>query len=58
MQEPLKYAVDCNRLIGFVMDHVPWSSSKTTAKITESHKKINEIWKAEFERNMETDHFE
>ncbi|CAF3747094.1 unnamed protein product [Rotaria sp. Silwood1] len=56
MQEPLKYADDCNRLIWFVMDHIPWSSTKTEDQITESYEKINEIWKAEFDRDMETDH--
>jgi hypothetical protein len=58
MQEPLKYADDCNRLIGFVMDHVPWSSTKTTDQLMESNEKINEMWKAEFHRDMETDHLE
>ncbi|CAF1202366.1 unnamed protein product [Rotaria sordida] len=56
MQEPLKYADDCNRLIGFIMNHVPWLSTKTTDQIIESYEKINEIWKTEFDRDMKTDH--
>ncbi|CAF1439208.1 unnamed protein product [Adineta steineri] len=58
MQEPLKYADDCNHLIGFVIDHVPWSSNVAENHIKESYEKLNEIWKIEFDRDMEIDHFE
>jgi hypothetical protein len=40
------------------MDHVPWSSTKTTDQLMESNEKINEMWKAEFHRDMEIDHLE
>ena len=26
MQEPLKYASDCIRLVGYIIDHAPWPS--------------------------------
>ena len=56
MQEPLKYADDCNRLMGFIMDHTPWSSGKTANDTAQSRRRISEIWNVEFERSMETDH--
>ena len=56
MQEPVKYADDCNCLIGFIMDHIPWPSTKTEDQITELYQKTNQIWKAEFDRDMERDH--
>lgn len=58
MQEPLKYAKDCERLLGFILDHVPWSSIKTTDQIAQSQKQINDIWTKEFNRDMETDNLE
>lgn len=58
MQEPLKYANDCRRLVGFVIDHVPWLSARTIEDMSESHDKMCEVWKTEFDRHMRTDHFE
>lgn len=58
MQEPLKYADDCQHLLGRLIDHVPWSSSITANQITESNMQMNEIWQKEFDRNMESDHLE
>ncbi|CAF1076920.1 unnamed protein product [Adineta ricciae] len=56
MQEPLKYADDCNRLVGFIMNHTPWSSTRTANDIAQSRREISEIWNIEFERSMERDH--
>ena len=56
MQEPLKYADDCTRLMGFIMDHTPWPSGRTANETAQSHRETNEIWNIEFERSMERDH--
>ncbi|CAF1520752.1 unnamed protein product [Adineta ricciae] len=60
MQEPLKYIDDCNRLFGVMINHIPWSSTKTTDtdQITVFHEKMIDIWNEEFERNLDTDHLE
>ncbi len=56
MQEPLKYASDCLRLIGYVIDHVRWSSIEKD-QMEKLREKIIDIWKQEFHREMITDHF-
>jgi hypothetical protein len=55
MQEPLKYASDCNRLGGYVIDHVPWPSVDEK-KMKNSCKDTINAWKEEFESDMSTDH--
>ena len=56
MQEPLKYASDCVRLIGYVINHA-LSSPIGTDQMEEACEKTIDIWKQEFQRNMVTDHF-
>ncbi|CAF0941090.1 unnamed protein product [Rotaria sordida] len=55
MQEPLKYAADCIRIVGYVIDHAPWSmiEDDVTKKTREQ---MEDIWKEEFEINIMTDH--
>jgi hypothetical protein len=55
MQEPLKYARDCRRFVGYVIDHIPCSLIET-AEMMKLNKKINDIWKVEFKNDMTTDH--
>ncbi|CAF0951485.1 unnamed protein product [Adineta steineri] len=55
MQEPLKYASDCIRLVNYIIDHTPWISAdgNITKSICDD---IANIWKNEFDNDMETDH--
>jgi hypothetical protein len=53
MQAPLKYISDCTQLVGYVINHVPWIE---TNQMVELCKKTNDIWKAEFNNDMTTDH--
>ncbi|CAF1181428.1 unnamed protein product [Rotaria magnacalcarata] len=55
MQEPLKYASDCIRLIGYVIDHTPWPSVDENKMKNSCNDTIN-AWKKEFESDMSTDH--
>jgi hypothetical protein len=55
MQEPLKYAVDCTRLVGYLIDHTPWPSVDRK-KMKDSCDDIAQAWKKEFEADMSTDH--
>lgn len=55
MQEPLKYASDCVRLVGYVVDHAPWPSvNKDSMKKSCDHTMNH--WKQEFQSDMFTDH--
>ncbi|CAF3661931.1 unnamed protein product [Adineta steineri] len=55
MQQPLEYVADCRRLVGYVIYHNPWPiiGDKIMKK---SCDQINQIWKDEFRRDIETDH--
>jgi hypothetical protein len=55
MQEPLKYASDCNRLVGYIIDHAPWPSVDEK-KMKSSCDDTTKVWKDEFQNEMETDH--
>jgi len=55
MQEPVKYASDCIRLVGYVIDHAPWPSVDGNKRKNSCDNTIN-AWKKEFESDMSTDH--
>ncbi len=55
MQEPLKYASDCHRLVGYVIDHAPWPSDEIN-QMKKSCENTNNNWKKEFDCDMKTDH--
>lgn len=55
MQEPLKYAADCDRLVGYLVDHCPWPSVDSN-KINESCDDTKRAWKNEFHVEMNLDH--
>ena len=55
MQEPLKYAVDCTRLVGYLIDHAPWPSVDGK-KMKDSCDDTAQVWKKEFQVDMSTDH--
>ncbi|CAF3765194.1 unnamed protein product [Rotaria sp. Silwood1] len=55
MQEPTKYAFDCLRLVGYVIDHAPRISIETD-QIKESCENAINVWRREFDRDMTTDH--
>lgn len=55
MQEPLKYASDCIRLIGYVIDHAPWPSVDEQ-QMKDACNDTEQAWKKEFASEMKTDH--
>jgi hypothetical protein len=55
MQVPLKYATDCIRLVGYVIDHAPWPSVDRN-QMKSSCDDTNNAWKQEFDNDMSTDH--
>jgi hypothetical protein len=55
MQEPIKYASDCIRLVGYVIDHAPWPSVNQN-KMEDSCDDTTRSWKKEFQSEMSTDH--
>jgi hypothetical protein len=55
MQEPLNYAADCIRLVGYVIFHAPWPMMEDDT-MKKSCDKTNDIWKQEFESDITTDH--
>jgi hypothetical protein len=55
MQEPLKYASDCIRLVGYIIDHAPWPSEDEN-KMKDSCDGTINAWKKEFQSDMSTDH--
>ncbi|CAF4835582.1 unnamed protein product [Rotaria sp. Silwood1] len=57
MQEPLKYANDCNRLVGYLIDHYPWPSIDKY-QIKQSCQNLYRYWKKEFQNDISIDHFE
>jgi len=57
MQEPLKYTSDCRQYVGYIIDHIPCLSIKTT-QMMELNEKINDIWKAEFNNDINIDHLD
>ncbi|CAF1328355.1 unnamed protein product [Rotaria sordida] len=57
MQEPLKYANDCNHLVGYLIDHYPWPSIDKY-QIKQSCQNLNRHWKEEFQTDISVDHIE
>jgi hypothetical protein len=55
MQEPLNYAADCNRLVGYVIFHSTWPMIEDDT-MKKSHKQTGDIWKKEFDTEITTDH--
>jgi hypothetical protein len=55
MQEPLKYASDCNRLVGYLIDHAPWPSVDEK-EMKSSCDNTTKAWKNEFQSEMRNDH--
>ncbi len=55
MQEPIKYASDCIKLVGYVIDHSPWPSVDEK-EMKNSCDDTTIAWKKEFQRKMRTDH--
>ncbi|CAF1325825.1 unnamed protein product [Rotaria sordida] len=55
MQEPLNYAADCIRLVGYVIFHDPWPIIDDN-NMKKSCNKMDEIWKREFDSDTTTDH--
>ncbi|CAF3920257.1 unnamed protein product [Rotaria sp. Silwood1] len=55
MQEPLNYAADCVRLVGYVIFHNLWSTIKDD-NMQKSSVKTSDIWKQEFGTDIITDH--
>ena len=55
MQEPLKYAADCNSLVGYIIDHAPWPSVDEN-EMKGACDNTTKAWKDEFQNEMSTDH--
>jgi hypothetical protein len=55
MQEPLNYAEDCNRFVGYIIDHDS-SSPIGKKQIKKSYKDLIQFWKKEFQNDLLTDH--
>lgn len=55
MQEPLKYAYDCNRFFGRIIDHYPWPSIDKY-QIKQSCQNLDRYWQKEFQTCILTDH--
>ncbi|CAF4669346.1 unnamed protein product, partial [Rotaria sp. Silwood2] len=55
MQEPLNYAADCIRLVGYVIFHHPWPIIEDDT-MKKSCDKVDAIWKQEFDSDITTDH--
>jgi hypothetical protein len=55
MQEPLNYAADCIRLVGYVIYHNPWPmiGGETMKKARDQ---TDNVWKKEFKADLMTDH--
>ncbi len=56
MQEPLKYADDCLRLVGYVVYHDPWPIIEDK-NMKKSCNQIDQIWNDEFKCEIEVDHY-
>ncbi len=55
MQEPFNYANDCNRLVGYFIDHYPSLSIEKKLK-KQLYKDLKRFWKKEFQHDITTDH--
>ncbi|CAF4358827.1 unnamed protein product, partial [Rotaria sordida] len=55
MQEPLKYAADCLRFVGYIIFHAPWPIIEDKQMKKENDRK-NNIWKEEFQSEISMDH--
>ncbi|CAF1120518.1 unnamed protein product [Didymodactylos carnosus] len=55
MQETLKYVADSERIVGYLMDHAPWSTTDG-GKTEQSCRKTNYCWKKEFDSDISIDH--
>ncbi|CAF3335140.1 unnamed protein product [Rotaria sp. Silwood2] len=55
MQEPLKYATDCLRLVGYIIVHAPWPIIEDK-KIKQEKERKDSIWKEEFQSEISMDH--
>ncbi|CAF3313140.1 unnamed protein product [Rotaria socialis] len=55
MQEPLKYAADCLRLVGYIISHSPWPIIEDK-KMKKKRDTTDKIWKEEFQSEISTDH--
>jgi hypothetical protein len=55
MQEPLNYAADCIRLVGYVIYHNPWPMIEDET-MKEARDQTDNVWKNEFQADIMTDH--
>ncbi|CAF1466581.1 unnamed protein product [Adineta steineri] len=55
MQEPLKYASDCIRLVGYIIDHAPWPSVDTNKMKRSCDDTMNAL-KMKSDNDMRADH--
>ena len=55
MQQPINYASDCIRLVGYVIDHTPWPSVDHNQR-KDSCEDTIKTWKDEFKTDMSIDH--
>jgi hypothetical protein len=55
MQEPLNYAADCVRLVGYVIYHSPWPMIKDDT-MKKALSQSDNIWEDEFDVDIRTDH--
>jgi hypothetical protein len=55
MQEPLNYAKDCNRFLGYIIDHDPHPSIGKK-QIKKYYEDLNQYWKKEFQNDISMDH--
>ena len=55
MQEPLNYTSDCNRLVGYLIDHAPWPSVDEK-QMKNSCNDTKSAWQKEFQSEMTNDH--
>jgi hypothetical protein len=55
MQEPLNYAADCIRLVGYVIYHNPWPMIEDET-LKKARDQTDNVWKDEFQADLMTDH--
>ncbi|CAF1155818.1 unnamed protein product [Adineta steineri] len=55
MQEPLNYRADCIRFVGYVVNHAPWPMIEDDI-MKKTSDRSDDIWKNEFQADIETDH--
>jgi hypothetical protein len=56
MQEPLHYAADCLRLVGYLIIHDPQPIVEDEG-MKNSSDQMDHIWKDEFQCDLDKDHF-